>query len=86
MAKKDTKYLTTGRLIEAVMRYRGLSHQEVADMVGWHPMNFYKLLNGRIPITQEMASKLGKALNMSPMVIMESRNLELYGVKEKNKN
>lgn len=83
MAKKDTKYLTTGRLIEAVMRYRGLSPQEVADMVGWHPMNFYKLLNGRKPITQEMASKLGKTLNMSPMVIMESRNLELYGVKEK---
>lgn len=67
------------------MRYRELSPQEVADMVGWHPMNFYKLLNGRIPITQEMASKLGKALNMSPMVIMESRNLELYGVKEKMK-
>lgn len=82
MAKQDTKYLTTGRLVEAVMRYRGLSHQEVADMIGEHLMNFYKLLNGKRPITQEMARKLGKALNMSPIVIMTSRNLELFGVKE----
>lgn len=60
--------------------------QELAELVGEHPMNFYKLLNGRRPITPEMASKLGKALNMSPIVIMESRNLEMFGVKEKNKN
>ena len=82
MEKRDTAYLTTGRLVEAIMRYRGMKPQDVADVVGWHPMNFYKLLNGKIPITQEMAGKLGKALNMSPMVIMESRNLELFGVKE----
>ena len=86
MAKRNTRYLTTGRLIEAVMRYRGMDVQELAELVGEHPMNFYKLLNGRRPITPEMASKLGKALNMSPMVIMESRNLEMFGVKEKNKN
>lgn len=86
MAKRNTRYLTTGRLVEAVMRYRGMDVQELAELVGEHPMNFYKLLNGRRPITPEMASKLGKALNMSPMVIMESRNLELFGVKEKNKN
>ena len=86
MAKQNTKYLTTGRLVESVMRYRGMDVQELAELVGEHPMNFYKLLNGRRPITPEMASKLGKALNMSPMVIMESRNLEMFGVKEKNKN
>lgn len=86
MAKRNTRYLTTGRLVEAVMRYRGMDVQELAELVGEHPMNFYKLLNGRRPITPEMASKLGKALNMSPMVIMESRNLEMFGVKEKNKN
>lgn len=86
MAKRNTRYLTTGRLVEAVMRYRGMDVQELAELVGEHPMNFYKLLNGRRPITPEMASKLGKALNMSPIVIMESRNLEMFGVKEKNKN
>lgn len=85
MAKRNTRYLTTGRLVEAVMRYRGMDVQELAELVGEHPMNFYKLLNGRRPITPEMASKLGKALNMSPIVIMESRNLEMFGVKEKNK-
>ena len=68
------------------MRYRGMDVQELAELVDEHPMNFYKLLNGRRPITPEMASKLGKALNMSPIVIMESRNLEMFGVKEKNKN
>lgn len=83
MAKRNTRYLTTGRLVEAVMRYRGMDVQELAELVGEHPMNFYKLLNGRRPITPEMASKLGKALNMSPIVIMESRNLEMFGVKEK---
>jgi len=86
MARQETKYLTTGRLVEAVMRYRGMDVQELAELVDEHPMNFYKLLNGRRPITPEMASKLGKALNMSPIVIMESRNLEMFGVKEKNKN
>ena len=86
MAKRNTRYLTTGRLVESVMRYRGMDVQELAELVGEHPMNFYKLLNGRRPITPEMVSKLGKALNMSPMVIMESRNLEMFGVKEKNKN
>ena len=85
MAKRNTRYLTTGRLVESVMRYRGMDVQELAELVGEHPMNFYKLLNGRRPITPEMASKLGKALNMSPIVIMESRNLEMFGVKEKNK-
>ena len=82
MAKRNTRYLTTGRLVEAVMRYRGMDVQELAELVGEHPMNFYKLLNGRRPITLEMASKLGKALNMSPIVIMESRNLEMFGVKK----
>ena len=82
MAKRNTRYLTTGRLVESVMRYRGMDVQELAELVGEHPMNFYKLLNGRRPITPEMASKLGKALNMSPIVIMESRNLEMFGVKE----
>lgn len=75
---RKSDYLTTGRLIEAVMKYRGLEVQGVADMIGEHPMNFYKLLNGRRCITPEMASKLGRALNMSPIVIMTSRNLELF--------
>jgi plasmid maintenance system antidote protein VapI len=60
------------------MKYRGLEVQELAELVGEHPMNFYKLLNGRRPITYEMASKLSDALNMSPLIIMESRNIELF--------
>jgi plasmid maintenance system antidote protein VapI len=75
---RKSDYLTTGRLIEAVMKYRGLEVQELAELVGEHPMNFYKLLNGRRPITYEMASKLSDALNMSPLIIMESRNIELF--------
>ena len=40
-------------------------------------MNFYKILNGRRNITAEMSIKLSNALNMSPLIIMESRNIEI---------
>ena len=75
----DFPQLTTGRLIEAVMRYRGLSIDEFAIAINEHKMNTYKILNGRRVITQALALKIGKVFGMSPVVIMESSNLELYG-------
>lgn len=74
---RDGKMLTTGRLIEAVMKYRGMSYAELADAVGEHPMNFCKVLNGRRNVTPEMAVKVAKVLRMSPLVIMQSRNIEI---------
>ena len=68
--------LTTGRLIEAVMKYRGMNYAELAEAVGEHPMNFCKVLNGRRIVTQEMAAKVAKVLRMHPMVIMQSSNIE----------
>ena len=78
MTKKNFERLTTGRLIEAVMRYRGMTINELADAIGYHPMNLYKLLNGSNNITPNLAEKFGKALNMSPLIIMESRNIEIF--------
>lgn len=75
----DFPQLTTGRMIEAVIRYRGLSIGEFADAINEHKMNVYKILNGRRPITQAMALRIGKALGMSPVVIMGSVSLELCG-------
>ena len=74
---KRTEYLTTGRLVEAIMLYRGLNCQQLAQKIGEHPMNFYKILNGSRNITTEMSIKLSNALNMSPLIIMESRNIEI---------
>jgi plasmid maintenance system antidote protein VapI len=76
MATKEIKPLTTGRLIEAVMKYRGMDVEELAKAIDYHPMNLYKLLNGSKNITDRMALKIGKALNMSPLVIMQSHSIE----------
>ena len=79
MAKRKdyTDPLTTGRLIEAVMEFRGMTINDFAKAVGYHPMNLYKLLRGARNITPELAIKFAKVLNMSPLVIMTSRNLEI---------
>jgi len=74
--RRGNEILTTGRLIEAVMKYRGMNYEELADAVGEHPMNFCKVLNGRRNVTPEMAVKVAKVLRMSPLVIMQSRNIE----------
>ena len=77
--------LTTGRLIEAVMKYRGMSYAELAAAVGEHPMNFCKVLNGRRIVTQEMADKVSKVLRMSPLVIMQSSNIEFLSKRSKTR-
>ena len=68
--------LTTGRLAEAIMFYRGLSYTELAGMIGEHPMNFIKVLDGRRTLTDELAVKIGAALNVSPLVLIQSRIIE----------
>ena len=75
--RHGSEILTTGRLIEAVMKYRGMSYAELADAVGEHPMNFCKVLNGRRIVTPEMAVKVANVLRMSPLVIMQSWSIEI---------
>ena len=67
-------------MVEAVMIYRGVTIKELADSIGTHVMNAYKLLNGRQTITNEMAIKIGKALNMPPIIIMQARDLEVLNL------
>ena len=83
--RRGNEILTTGRLIEAVMKYRGMNYAELADAVGEHPMNFCKVLNGRRNVTPEMAVKVAKVLRMSPLVIMQSRNIEFFSKQSKTR-
>ena len=73
---KPTKFLTTGRLIEAVMKYRGMRINELGPAVGEHPANLYKMFRGDRPITPALAIKFAKALNMPPLVIIHSAMME----------
>lgn len=68
--------LTTGRLAEAIMFYRGMAYSELAERIGEHPMNFIKVLDGRRTLTDELAVKIGAALNVSPLVLIQSRIIE----------
>ena len=80
--KKADEPLTTGRLIEAVMKFRGMNYAQLAESVGEHPINFCKVLNGNRNVSPEMAIKVAKVLNMSPLVIMASRNIEIVNNNE----
>lgn len=77
---KDFKRLTSGRLVEAIMDYRGLSHIEFADAIREHPMNVYKIFNGGRRITNELAEKMGIVLNVSPVIIIHAAALDKYEV------
>jgi plasmid maintenance system antidote protein VapI len=80
--KMNDKPLTTGRLIEAIMKYRGMNYAQMAEAVGEHPINFCKVLNGNRNVFPEMAIKVARVLNMSPLVIMTSRNIEIVNNNE----
>ena len=67
-------------MIEAVMKYRGVTINELAESINEHVMNAYKLLNGRRMVSNEMAVKIGKALNMPPIIIMQTRDLEVMNL------
>lgn len=76
---KDNNILTTGRLIRAVMEYRDISMEEFSTAIGEDKMNAYKILRGKRRVTESLAVKIGKCLNMSPLVIMNSSTLESLG-------
>lgn len=69
--------LKTGRLVEAIMKYRGLKVKDLADVIGWHPMNVYKLLNGRLDISDDIAIRIAEVLKCSSLLIMLSRSIDL---------
>jgi len=83
MKHDNTGPLTTGRLIEAVMRYRGMDYKGLGAAIGWHPMNVCKLLNGRKDVTPAIAIRIADALRMSPPVIMQSISVEILGKRDR---
>lgn len=78
--RKDFKRLTCGRLIEAIVDYRGMSYIDFADVIREHPMNVYKIFNGGRKITNELAEKIGIALNVSPVIFIHAAALDKYEV------
>ena len=82
--------LTPGRLVEAIMLYRGLRYTDLAEKVGEPPSNFIKVIDGRRVLTDELAVKIGKALNVPALVLVQSRIIDdtlkgKYEIKENNK-
>jgi len=55
--KMNDKPLTTGRLIDAVTKYRGMNYAQMAEAVGEHPINFCKVLNGNRNVSPEWPSR-----------------------------
>jgi len=69
--------LSSGRLVETIMKYRGYNVNELAEAINEHPMNVYKLLNGRRTITPNMCLKLSSVLGFEPAVLMASLGCEM---------
>lgn len=78
--EKVFKSLTVGRLIQAIVEYRGMTICEFGNSIGEHPMNVYKIFNGGRKITNDLAAKMGKALNVNPVIIVHAAALDKFGV------
>ena len=85
MNERREETLSSGRLVEAIMKYRGYSVTELAEAIGEHPMNVYKLLNGRRVITPSMCMKLSTVLGFLPAVLMTSIGCEM-SVKDRERS
>ena len=65
--------MKTGKLVEAIMQYRHIGVEELAEKIGIEPSNMYNLIIGRRNITTQLAAKIGKELDIEPSIIMANR-------------
>ena len=75
--------MKTGKLIEAIMQYKHIGIEELADRIGMARPNMFNLIIGKRNITTSLAIKIGEVLDIDPMVLMANRTLE--EIKNKNK-
>ena len=68
--------MQTGKLIEALMYYRHVSLEEMANATGIAQNNISTLVSGRRNITPSLAKKMCKVLDIDPLVIMTNRMCE----------
>ena len=75
--------MKTGKLIEAIMQYKHIGIEELADKLGIAQSNLSTLIIGKRNITTSLAIKIGEVLDIDPIVIMTNRTVE--EIKNKNK-
>lgn len=68
--------MKTGKLIEAIMHYKYVGIQELANKIGIEEPNMATLITGRRNITPSLAEKIGDVLDIEPIVIMTNRMME----------
>lgn len=68
--------MKTGKLIEAIMHYKHVGIQELANKIGIEEPNMATLITGRRNITPALAKKIGDVLDIEPIVIMTNRMME----------
>ena len=75
--------MKTGKLIEAIMQYKHIGIEELADKLGIAQSNLSTLIIGKRNITTSLAIKIGEVLDIDPIVIMTNRTVE--EIKNKSK-
>ena len=68
--------MKTGKLIEALMHYRHVSLEDMANETNIAQSNIAALLTGKRNITPSLAEKMCKVLDIDPIVVMTNRMVE----------
>ena len=68
--------MKTGKLIEAIMQYRHIGIEELAQKIDMAQPNLSNLIIGNRKITVQLAKKIGDVLDIDPLVIMTNRMCE----------
>jgi len=68
--------MKTGKLIEAIMQYRHIGIEELAQKIDMAQPNLSNLIVGNRKITVSLAKKIGDVLDIEPIVIMTNRMME----------
>lgn len=68
--------MKTGKLIEAIMQYKHIGIEELAQKIDMAQPNLSSLIIGNRKITVQLAKKIGGVLDIDPMVIMQNRLCE----------
>lgn len=68
--------MKTGKLIEAIMQYKHVGIEELAQKMDIAQPNMTALILGNRKITPQLAQKIEDALDIDSIVIMTNRTME----------